>query len=78
MRIFKEHPASVGETYTEHMGSALSFSGAMIKAGFCCLIHAFLPFLFKTTGREAITSLHHRMVTHRDRRVHHPSQAPAE
>ncbi|MEM1380977.1 MAG: DUF6356 family protein [Pseudomonadota bacterium] len=69
MRIFTEHPQSVGETYTEHMGVALSFSGALLKAGFCCVVHAFLPFLFVTTGRDTISELHRRMVTHRDRRT---------
>ncbi|MEM9838332.1 MAG: DUF6356 family protein [Pseudomonadota bacterium] len=78
MRIFMEHPESVGETYTEHMGMALSFSVAMFRAAGCCFVHAFLPFLFKTTGRDTITELHHRMVTHRDRRISSPIQAPAE
>lgn len=32
---------------------------------YATLIHAFLPFLFDTTGRDTISELHERMVTHR-------------
>jgi hypothetical protein len=64
---FRDHPASVGETYFEHLGVALSFAFAMLRAGLAVLVHAFLPFLFTTTGRRAIEDLHRRMVTHRDR-----------
>lgn len=80
MRAFTDHPRSVGETYTQHMGSALSFSAEMFVASVCCLFHAMLPFLFKTTGRRTIERLHRRMVTHRDRReTHHaPAATPAE
>lgn len=68
MRPFTEHPASVGESYWQHMGQASSFGARMILCGLACLIHAVLPFLFKDTGRKAVTELHRRMVTHRDRR----------
>ena len=64
-RAFTEHPASVGESYFEHMGMALSFSGRMIFGGLACMIHAFFPFLFVCTGRECIKKLHDRMVLHR-------------
>ncbi len=67
---FREHPASVGESYVEHFGVATSFGFAMIKAGLACLVHAFLPFLFTATGRTTIQDLHRRMVTHRDRHTH--------
>lgn len=66
---FREHPASVGETYVEHFGVASSFGFTLVKAGLACLIHAVFPFLFTTTGRSAIEDLHRRMVTHRDHRA---------
>ena len=72
-RAFTEHPASVGETYFEHMGCAFSFSMKMIGAGFACLMHAIFPFLFVRTGRDCIEDLHYRMVTHRDKRTHNDS-----
>ena len=68
-RAFTDHPASVGETYFQHMGMALSFGARMVCAGFACLLHAFFPFLFKTTGKDCIKTLHDRMVVHRDRRT---------
>lgn len=67
MKLFTSHPNSVGESYFEHMGQAASFSACMIGAGLACAVHAVLPFLFKSTGRETIVKLHHRMVTHRVR-----------
>ncbi len=68
IECFREHPASVGETYFQHMGVALSFGGALLAAGLACVIHAVFPFLFTTTARVTIQNLQTRMVTHRDRR----------
>jgi hypothetical protein len=64
---FTEHPATVGETYGQHFVSAISFSATMLWAALCCAIHAFLPFIFETTGRSTIASLHDRMCVHRKR-----------
>jgi len=69
MRIsFTEHPASVGETYFEHLCSALSFCGKMTIALLACLVHAFLPFLFEKTGSQMICGLMDGMVHNRDKR----------
>lgn len=62
---FTEHPASVGETYLEHMGKAGSFARGMILCGFACLVHALFPFLFATTGSRAVATLYDRMVVDR-------------
>ncbi|WP_428407528.1 DUF6356 family protein [Hyphococcus sp.] len=67
-RAFTEHPASVGESYFQHMGMAFGFGAKMALGGLACMIHAVFPFLFVCTGRKCIEDLHHRMVTHRDRR----------
>ncbi|MEM1174581.1 MAG: DUF6356 family protein [Pseudomonadota bacterium] len=64
---FTEHPATVGESYGEHFVSAMGFSISMLKAAFCCGVHAILPFLFAKTGSECITELHDRMVTNRSK-----------
>lgn len=64
---FTEHPASVGESYFEHMGMAGSFGFAMLKGGLACLIHGIFPFLCTTTGSQTVRVLHERMVTHRVR-----------
>jgi len=68
-RLFTEHPASVGESYLEHMGQSLSFAGPLFLAALACLVHAVFPFLCVRTGSRTITRLHGRMVTHRDRRA---------
>ena len=64
---FTEHPASVGETYGEHFVTASGFSVALLKAAFCCAVHAILPFAFEKTGSGCITELYDRMVTNRSR-----------
>ncbi|MGB3454788.1 MAG: DUF6356 family protein [Litorimonas sp.] len=65
MRLFKDHPESVGESYFEHLGCASYFAGRMFVASVCCLLHGVFPFLFQSTGKRTIEHLHHRMVTHR-------------
>ena len=62
-RLFTDHPDSVGESYTEHMGVALSFAGPLLGAGLAALVHAFLPFLFHTTASTTVKRLHARMVS---------------
>ncbi len=68
-RLFTEHPASVDETYFEHVGVALGFCYKMFFGALVCLIHAFLPFLFVKTGSQVITGLYDTMVTNRDRQT---------
>jgi hypothetical protein len=70
---FNQHPAAVGETYLEHMGTAFGFSGRMLLGGLACFVHGLLPFLFTRTGSGTIALLHERMVTAR----HRPAPAPA-
>lgn len=66
--LFTRHPASVGETYTEHMQVAAGFGLRLLLASLACFVHALLPFLFKRTGSTAIHALHGTMVTNRLRR----------
>ncbi len=70
LSLFTEHPASVEETYAEHMGVAASFAARMFLGAIACLVHAFLPFLFVKTGSSTIAQLHDRMVVNRR---HHES-----
>ncbi len=70
-KLFTEHPASVGESYFEHLGQALRFATRMFFGSLACLVHAFLPFLFVKTGSKCITELHDCMVANRDRRNAH-------
>lgn len=76
-RAFTEHPASVGESYFEHMVMAFGFGAKMVASGAACLLHGVFPFLFVRTGRSCIEDLHYRMVTHRDRRMAADQSMPA-
>jgi hypothetical protein len=75
--LFTDHPSTVGETYTEHMGVAFSFAGHMLLGALACFVHGIFPFLFVRTGSRTVTRLYERMVTHRDRR-RMPAPVPAE
>lgn len=74
---FTEHPASVGETYLEHLGVALGFSARFAYGAFAAFVHAFLPFLFVKTGSALIKEMHDQMVTHRRRKPLNQSAHPS-
>lgn len=65
IRAFTDHPASVGESYTQHLFRAVYFGVRMVFAGLACLVHGVLPFLFVRTGSRAIAELNDRMVVSR-------------
>ncbi len=65
MRILTEHPASVDETYTEHLAYAASVGGNMVLAGIACMIHGLMPVLFETTGSRMVAKLHSIMLEKR-------------
>jgi Family of unknown function (DUF6356) len=73
---FTEHPASVGETYGEHLRSAWGFSVRMIGAGFACFVHGVLPFVFVTSGSSTVRRLYDGMIVHRVRASAQPSANP--
>ena len=58
---FTAHPASVGETYLEHLATASRFSLRMLLAGCACLLHGLLPFLFPRTASDCIAELYGKM-----------------
>lgn len=66
-RLFTEHPASVGESYTGHLVQAGGFGWRMIRAGFACWLHGLFPFLCVTSGSDAVQSLHAEMSARRER-----------
>ena len=66
-KAFTEHPASVGETYSEHLVMASGFGLRMIVAGIACVLHGFFPFLFVKTGSHQIETLHGKMIVNRSR-----------
>jgi hypothetical protein len=68
-RLFTEHPASVGETYLEHLCAATGFATQMILGGLASFLHALFPFAFRRTGSECIEQLYDRMVMNRSTRT---------
>ena len=49
---FTAHPASVNETYWEHLAFALRFGIKMALGGVAAMLHAVFPFLFvRTAGK---------------------------
>jgi hypothetical protein len=60
---FTEHPASVDETYLEHMGVAARMSGNLLKAALCAAIHALFPWKHCTTASTKIKELHEVVTT---------------
>jgi hypothetical protein len=59
---FLTHPASVGESYSEHFGVAARFGFAMLRGGIACLVHALFPALCERTGSGAVKALYSEMV----------------
>lgn len=68
-KLFTEHPASVGESYGEHLAMSSGFGIRMILGGCACIVHGLLPFLFVRTGSTQISELHQTMVTNRRRKA---------
>ena len=73
LSLLKRHPAEQGETYGEHFRVAVSVGGPMVLAGLACLVHAILPFWFKTTASRILVVL-----TDRVRRVSRPTSVERE
>lgn len=64
-RPFTDHPASVGESYAEHLGVAARFGGRMIAGGVAAVLHGIFPFLFTTTASRTVAALNAEMVAKR-------------
>lgn len=56
-RLFQDHPASVGESYSQHAGFAFGVGLRMVGGGLACILHGLLPFLFVNTGSRCIRQL---------------------
>lgn len=67
--LFKDHPATVGESYFGHMAFAAWFASRLFMAGGAAIVHAFLPFLFESTASRIVRELSER--THNRATPHH-------
>lgn len=64
-RLFLDHPASVGETYLQHLGVATRFGWRLTAGGLRCMAHGLLPFAWKTSGSDTVRTLHADLVAKR-------------
>lgn len=60
-RWFLAHPATVDETYFQHMRFALGFAFWLVVAGCAALVHAVFPALCETTASRILHKLTARM-----------------
>lgn len=60
MTLFTAHPASVDETFGEHLFFALTFAGLLFIAAGAALVHAILPFMFEKTASKIVARLYER------------------
>lgn len=54
---FTDHPAAVGESYGQHFAFAAGIGLKLLAACGAALVHAVLPFLFKTTASALVLEL---------------------
>jgi hypothetical protein len=59
-QLFTAHPESVGESYFGHMAFAAWFASRLALAAGAALVHALLPFMFKTTASRIVRELSER------------------
>ena len=63
LAAFTAHPATVGESYWQHMAVATRFAGLLALAAGAALVHAVLPMLFDKTASRIVTRLHGRITS---------------
>lgn len=56
-RIFRAHPAAVGESYLGHMGVAFGIAGRLFRAAAAALLHGIVPALCETTASTAVLGM---------------------
>ncbi|MCK0096019.1 DUF6356 family protein [Yoonia sp. F2084L] len=59
--VFLDHPATVNETYFQHMRFAFSFAFWLGVAALAALVHALIPALCETTASRILKRLTARM-----------------
>jgi hypothetical protein len=56
-KLFLDHPASVDESYFEHLVFAFRFAGRLFRIGLAALIHGAIPAMFETTASSEVLAL---------------------
>ena len=69
LKTCRDHPATVNETYFEHMFFAARMSGRLFKAGAAALLHSIVPGWCETTASREICAMHEE-ITKRNVEAH--------
>ena len=60
-KVFFDHPATVEESYFEHMAFAGGFAFKLFLAAAAALVHAIIPCLFEKTSGNLIRKMYARI-----------------
>ena len=60
---FTDHPASVDETYFEHMRVAAHFTRELFGAAMACAVHAVVPSMHESTASTKVKALCEEMTS---------------
>lgn len=61
VQSFQSHPASVGQTYLQHLRFSASIALKLQKAAITAVLHALIPCAFQTDTSQSIEDLHQCM-----------------
>ncbi|MDP9162961.1 MAG: DUF6356 family protein [Pseudomonadota bacterium] len=61
MKLFTDHPRSLGMSWAGHGRGAVAIGAAMVTAGVACIVHALVPGWFTQTAGRTVSSLHDQM-----------------
>lgn len=59
-RVFLNHPASVNESYLQHLHFASHFALRLAAAAMAALVHALIPCLFEKTASRIVADLYNK------------------
>lgn len=61
VRLFLDHPRSLGMTWGGHAIGAVRIGAQLLVAGLACLIHALVPGVFTETAGRTVTHMYGHM-----------------
>jgi hypothetical protein len=61
-RMFRDHPRSLGMSWSEHGIGAIVIGASLVGAGAACLVHALVPGWFTQTAGRTVERMHDHMV----------------
>jgi hypothetical protein len=57
MRLFRDHPKEVDETYLEHMAASSGYGWRLLKAASMAYWHALVPGMCKTAASDRVRAM---------------------